>query len=140
MSPGPGIPDEHCILNKLLKEFHQSKSILGICLGHQSIAEYFGAQLVNLIDVKHGFATTLTHFSNCILFNNVPNSFKVGHYHSWVVSESSFPDSLEITSKNSDGIIMSIQHKEFDIKGVQFHPESVLTEYGMKIIENWLLS
>ena len=138
LSPGPGLPKEYPCLAQLLNKFSDTQSILGVCLGNQAISEFFGAQLDNLKDVKHGVSTSLVHFSNCPLFNDIPQSIKVGHYHSWVVSESHFPDVLEITSKNSEGLIMSVKHKEFDIRGVQFHPESILTEYGLKLIENWL--
>ena len=138
ISPGPGLPSEYPSLSQLLSQFSDTKSILGICLGNQLISDFYGAELYNLKDVMHGVSTSLVHFSNCPLFNNLPKSIKVGHYHSWAVSESYFPDELEITSKNSDGIIMSVKHKEFDVRGLQFHPESILTDYGLMFIENWL--
>jgi anthranilate synthase component 2 len=137
-SPGPGLPKEHPILQSTLQKFHFCKPILGICLGHQAIAEYFGAKLVNLSEVKHGVTSVLNHSDNCILFQNIKQKFKIGHYHSWVISKKDFPDELVVTSENSEGLIMSIQHKEYDITAVQFHPESILTENGLKLIENWV--
>lgn len=139
-SPGPGLPNEHPLLEKIIDIFYRKKSILGVCLGHQAIATYFNADIYNLSNVKHGIASTVYHKSNCSLFNNIPKSFLAGHYHSWAISPNNFPDCLEITSTNTEGIIMSIKHKEFDIKGVQFHPESVLTKYGLSLIRNWLIS
>lgn len=138
LSPGPGLPEEHPILNQILAKYHQKKSILGICLGQQSIAEFFGASLYNLSDVKHGTSSQIIHYNNSKVFNDLPLNFKVGHYHSWAVSKENFPNILTITSENTEGIIMSIKHKEFDITGLQFHPESIMTEYGLKIIKNWL--
>lgn len=138
LSPGPGLPSEHPVLLQVLDRFVGKKSILGICLGHQAIAEYFGANLSNLEQVKHGLSSSLTHFSNCILYNNLPSSFNVGHYHSWVVSKNSIPKDLIVTSENEDGLIMSFRHASYDIKAVQFHPESILTENGLNLIANWL--
>ena len=139
-SPGPGLPNEHPILEEIIDRFYKKKSILGVCLGHQAIATYFNADVFNLSCVKHGISSTVYHMNNCSLFNNIPNYFKVGHYHSWAISNESIPDCLEITSTNTDGLIMSIKHKEFDVKGVQFHPESILTQHGMSLIRNWLIS
>ena len=132
------MPKEHPILESVLDRFHSCKPILGICLGHQAIAEYFGARIVNLSVVKHGVSSVLTHSNNCILFKNIKRSFKVGHYHSWVVSKKDFPEVLEMTSENSEGLIMSIRHKKYDIAALQFHPESILTENGIGLIENWV--
>ena len=137
-SPGPGLPNEYPILNDILSKYGSSKSILGICLGQQSIAEFYGGKLDNLPDSMHGIASKITHLSNCILYKNLPASFQIGHYHSWVVSDKDFPAELEITSVNENGFIMSIKHKKYDIKAVQFHPESILTEYGLRLIKNWL--
>lgn len=140
LSPGPGLPEEHPILDKLLSKYFKTKSILGICLGQQAIAQFFDSSLENLEIVKHGITSEVTHFNNCILFKNIPKKIKVGHYHSWVVSKESLSKEFEITSENDEGIITSISHKKYDVKGVQFHPESILTEYGLKMIENWIKS
>ena len=137
-SPGPGLPKEYPILTKVLKVYGAHKSILGVCLGQQAIVEYFGGKLENLSEVKHGVSSELHHHNNCNLFANLNNIFNVGLYHSWVVSKDSFPSELEVTAVNSEGLIMAIKHREFDIKSLQFHPESILTENGLQIIENWL--
>jgi len=138
LSPGPGLPKEHPILQSTLEKFHFCKPILGICLGHQAIAEYFGARLINLSEVKHGVTSVLSHSNNCMLFQNIQTTFKIGHYHSWVVSKKNLPDEIVVTSENSEGLVMSIRHKKYDITAVQFHPESILTENGLKLIENWV--
>ena len=140
LSPGPGLPDEHKNLKKIIKQFSSTKSILGVCLGHQAIAECFGARLKNLEDVLHGVKTKISYLNTDSLLKNIPNEIKVGHYHSWVIDEKTLPICFEVTSKNEDGIIMSIRHKEYDLKGVQFHPESILTEYGLLMIKNWIQS
>jgi len=140
LSPGPGLPDEHKNLKEIIKQFSSTKSILGVCLGHQAIAECFGAKLKNLEDVLHGVKTKISFLNTDSLFKNIPNAIKVGHYHSWVIDEKTLPSCFEVTSKNEDGIIMSIRHKEYDLKGVQFHPESILTEYGLLMIKNWIFS
>ena len=140
LSPGPGLPDEHKNLKIIIKKYAPTKSILGVCLGHQAIAECFGARLKNLEDVLHGVKTKISFLNTDTLFKNIPNSIKVGHYHSWVIDEKTLPICFEVTSKNEDGIIMSIRHKEYDLKGVQFHPESILTEYGLLMIKNWIQS
>ncbi len=140
LSPGPGLPDEHKNLKEIIKQFSSTKSILGVCLGHQAIAECFGAKLKNLEDVLHGVKTKISFLNTDSLFKNIPNAIKVGHYHSWVIDEKTLPSCFEVTSKNEDGIIMSIRHKEYDLKGVQFHPESILTEYGLLMIKNWIQS
>jgi len=138
LSPGPGIPSESGLLLPLIKEYAATKSIFGVCLGQQAIAEAFGGSLTNLSKVYHGIATPVELISESILFEGLPKSFNVGRYHSWVVNESDLPASLKVTSKDSEGYIMSLEHKEFDVKGVQYHPESVLTPEGAKIIANWL--
>jgi len=140
LSPGPGLPDEHKNLKIIIKKYAPTKSILGVCLGHQAIAECFGARLKNLEDVLHGVKTKISFLNTDSLFKNIPNEIKVGHYHSWVIDEKTLPICFEVTSKNEDGIIMSIRHKEYDLKGVQFHPESILTEYGLLMIKNWIQS
>jgi len=137
-SAGPGLPDEYLILYDILDRYGSSKSILGVCLGQQAIAEFYGGKLRNLDEPMHGVFSTISHLNSCTLYKNIPLSFKIGHYHSWVVSDEDFPINLEITSVNETGLIMSIKHKEYDIKAVQFHPESILTEYGLILIKNWI--
>ena len=137
-SPGPGLPKDYPILRHILTRFGSSKSILGICLGHQAIADFYGASLDNLDCPIHGVSTKIKHLNNCNLFNKIPISFQIGHYHSWVVSKKDFPEILEITSVNENGFIMSLRHKRYNIKSLQFHPESILTDFGLNLIENWL--
>jgi anthranilate synthase component 2 len=138
LSPGPGIPSESGLLLPLIKEYAATKSILGVCLGLQAIGEAFGGDLTNLSQVYHGIATPIHLTNPSTLFEGLPNSFSVGRYHSWVVAENNFPNDLIITSKDDEGYIMSLEHKQYDVKGVQYHPESVLTPDGAKIIGNWL--
>ena len=141
LSPGPGIPDEAGLLKAVISKYAESKSILGICLGQQAIGEVFGGTLKNLDEVFHGVATKITKsVTDEVLFNKLPNEFEVGRYHSWVVSHENFPEALEITSIDESGQIMSLRHKTLDVKGVQFHPESVLTPFGKQILENWINS
>ena len=140
LSPGPGLPNEHPILKQVLSRYYNQKPILGICLGQQAIAEFFNANLENLTTVKHGVNSMVKHFNNCKLFSDIPENFKIGHYHSWVVSKINFPDELAITSENEAGIITSIKHREYDVTAVQFHPESILTEHGLQLIKNWVLA
>ena len=140
LSPGPGLPSEHSVLHKVLSRYYNKKPILGICLGQQAIAEFFNANLENLTNVKHGVFSIVKHSNNCKLFKDIPKNFKIGHYHSWVVSKINFPNELRITSENEAGIITSLNHKKHDITAVQFHPESILTEYGLLLIKNWVLS
>tara|TARA_B110000003_G_C16583130_1_gene508839 strand:+ start:472 stop:1035 length:564 start_codon:yes stop_codon:yes gene_type:complete len=140
LSPGPGLPLEHIVLNRVIERAIGKKSILGICLGHQAIAAYFGANLVNLKEVKHGVTSRLNQFNNCSLFKGIPNYFDVAHYHSWVVDERDFPECLLITSRNEEQYVMSFRHRHYDFVGLQFHPESILTDNGLQIIENWVLS
>ena len=139
LSPGPGIPEEAGLLLPLIKEYASSKSILGVCLGHQAIGEAFGAKLVNLDKVYHGVATpiTVTNGSSQIL-KGMGDTIEVGRYHSWIVSDKNLPEELDITAVDSNGFIMGLQHKQFDVQGVQFHPESVLTPNGEKMMRNWL--
>ena len=139
-SPGPGLPKEYSILNTILSKYGSSKSILGICLGQQAIAEFYGAKLENLLDPMHGITSKISHLNNCNLYKDLPISFQIGHYHSWVVCDKDFPAELEITAINDSGLIMSIKHKKYDIKAVQFHPESILTENGLQLIKNWLFN
>jgi anthranilate synthase component 2 len=138
LSPGPGIPAESGLLLPLIKEYAATKSIFGVCLGQQAIAEAFGGSLTNLTKVYHGIATPVALTGSSTLFEGLPSSFQVGRYHSWVVNESDLPTDLRITSKDAEGYIMSLEHNQFDVKGVQYHPESVLTPEGAKIIGNWL--
>jgi len=140
LSPGPGLPSEHPMLSRILEKAMGNKSILGICLGHQAIAEYFGATLANLEQVKHGVTSQLKQYKNCKVFRNLPEYFEVGHYHSWIVEKGSFPDCLVISSENEKGIITSFKHKIYDVIALQFHPESILTEQGLQMIKNWVLA
>ncbi len=139
LSPGPGIPEEAGLLLPLIKEYAASKSILGVCLGHQAIGQAFGGKLTNLSSVFHGVATScrLSGVSSQ-LFKNMPDCLEIGRYHSWVVDKEGFPEELEITAEDDNGFIMGLQHKTYDVQGVQFHPESVLTPMGEKILRNWL--
>lgn len=139
LSPGPGIPSEAGLLLPLIREYASSKSMLGVCLGHQGIGEVFGGKLVNLTTVYHGVALTC-NLRPTPLFKGLPPQIPVGRYHSWVVSEEGFPDELEITAIDDNGYIMALQHKTYDVQGVQFHPESVLTPDGETILKNWLKS
>ncbi|HMG66158.1 MAG TPA: aminodeoxychorismate/anthranilate synthase component II [Chitinophagaceae bacterium] len=139
LSPGPGIPVEAGLLLPLIKEYASSKSILGVCLGHQAIGEAFGGKLVNLSTVYHGVATNCQlSVSKSPLFKGMPPDIEVGRYHSWIVSEENFPEELEITARDENNYIMGLQHKKYDVQGVQFHPESVLTPMGENIMRNWL--
>lgn len=141
LSPGPGIPDEAGLLKPIIEKYGASKSIFGVCLGQQAIGEVYGGKLINLDDVYHGVATKIKSVvNNTVLFNGLNTSFEVGRYHSWVVAKENFPENLEITSVDENGQIMSLRHKEYDVRGVQFHPESVLTPDGMKMLENWVNS
>jgi anthranilate synthase component 2 len=144
LSPGPGLPVEAGLLLPLIKEYASTKSILGVCLGHQAIGEVFGGRLENLSNVYHGVATEMKPVNSkqltadSKLFSGLKTPFLAGRYHSWIVSKENFPDELEITAEDENGYIMALQHKKFDIQGVQFHPESVLTPDGEIIMRNWL--
>ncbi len=143
LSPGPGLPCQSGLLLSLIKEYASSKSILGVCLGQQAIAESFGGKLENLKNVYHGVATKIkvnekrTVAENDV-FKALPDELEVGRYHSWIVSKENFPEDLEITAEDENGYIMGLRHKTFDVQGVQFHPESVLTPMGEKMMRNWL--
>jgi anthranilate synthase component 2 len=147
LSPGPGLPSEAGMLLPLIKHYAASKSILGVCLGHQAIGEVFGGRLVNLSKVYHGVASpvniiqrkTITPSVSADLFNGLANGFMAGRYHSWVIDPAGFPESLEITATDASGHIMALRHKTYDVQGVQFHPESVLTPFGEVIMRNWLI-
>ena len=138
LSPGPGIPDEAGLLKAVIAKYAPTKSILGVCLGQQAIGEVFGGTLSNLDKVYHGVATMVkTSVDDELLFEGLGNEFEVGRYHSWVV-DANLPEALEATSFDENGQVMSLRHRTFDVRGVQFHPESVLTPNGKKILENWL--
>jgi len=138
LSPGPGIPSEAGLLLPLIKEYASQKSILGVCLGHQAIGEAFGAKLVNLEDVYHGVAHEIKVTSPDYIFDSLISPIEVGRYHSWIVSRENLPECLEITAIDADNRIMALRHKEFDVHGVQFHPESILTPEGAVIVKNFL--
>ncbi|OFX33184.1 MAG: aminodeoxychorismate/anthranilate synthase component II [Bacteroidetes bacterium GWF2_42_66] len=139
LSPGPGLPEEAGFLLDIIREYAPTKSILGVCLGHQAIGEVFGGKLKNMNKVLHGVATPITVTENKThLFDGLPETFAAGRYHSWIVSSENLPDCFEVTSYDNEGMIMSMQHKQYNVQGVQFHPESVLTPMGERIIENWL--
>jgi len=139
LSPGPGIPEEAGLLLPLIKMYAPTKSILGVCLGHQAIGQAFGGTLTNLSTVYHGVATSCQQSNvHSRLFEGMPNEFEIGRYHSWVVDKNGFPDELEITATDESNYIMALQHKKYDVQGVQFHPESVLTPDGETIMRNWL--
>lgn len=139
LSPGPGIPSEAGIMPELLKKYSATKSILGVCLGHQAIGEAFGGDLINLSEVLHGVSSKVT-VQKDLLFDGIPDTFSIGRYHSWVVDESTLSSDLEVIARTPDQQIMAVRHKEFDVRGVQFHPESILTENGVRIMQNWLAS
>jgi len=139
ISPGPGVPDQAGITKKMIRHFASTKSILGVCLGCQAIAEVFGGSLINLDHVYHGVATNIiVQDGDDRIFRDVPLSFTAGRYHSWVINENNFPADLKITAKDDEGMIMALTHLTYDVKGIQFHPESVLTKYGKQMLINWL--
>ncbi len=139
LSPGPGIPDEAGLLKDVIRTYAKTKSILGICLGQQAIAEVFGGAIVNLDKVYHGVSTQAkTVVDDEVLFHQIESPFEVGRYHSWAVDPNALPDSLEITSIDDNGQIMSLRHKTLDVRSVQFHPESILTPHGKTLLKNWL--
>lgn len=141
LSPGPGIPDEANLLKPLIKEYGATKSILGVCLGVQAIAEVYGGKLSNLNTVYHGVSTMIDQLEkDDAIFRGIPEKFEAGRYHSWIVDENGLPDCFKISSKDENGQIMSIFHTEHDVRGVQFHPESILTPEGELMIKNWLES
>ncbi len=138
LSPGPGIPEEAGILVSLIKKYAPAKSIFGVCLGQQAIAEAFGGTLINLSEIYHGVATESKQISEHKIFKDLPGTLEVGRYHSWAVNPENFPDELEITSVDKNGMIMSLKHKNYDVHAVQYHPESILTPKGKQILENFL--
>lgn len=140
LSPGPGIPSTAGILNNLIKELGPNKSIFGVCLGMQAIGEVYGSKLINLDTVYHGIATETTIIEKDYLFNDCPKKFMTGRYHSWAVDEKTLSQELIITAIDKNKQIMALKHKTFDVRGVQFHPESILSEYGEQMMKNWILS
>jgi anthranilate synthase component 2 len=140
LSPGPGIPDEAGLLKAIIKEYGSTKSILGICLGQQAIAEVYGGSIENLNMVYHGVSTSIKRINNDeVLYKDIPVELEVGRYHSWVVSKD-LPEDLIVTSVDHNGEIMSLRHKEHDVRAVQYHPESILTPEGKKMLKNWVES
>ncbi len=140
LSPGPGLPKDAGIMPELIKQYGSSKSILGVCLGLQAIGESYGGSLKNLETVFHGIATPINIILEDIIFNGCPKNFSVGRYHSWIINNQNLPNQLKITALDTNGNIMALKHQSHDVKGVQFHPESILSEYGELIIKNWLQS
>ena len=138
LSPGPGIPSEAGLLLDVIRTYAGRKPILGVCLGHQAIGEVFGASLENLKEVYHGVQTEGTQLGNDYIFDGLPERVMMGRYHSWVVAKDSVPESLEVTAMSDDGEIMAMRHRQYDIHGIQFHPESVLTPEGKTIVGNFL--
>ena len=139
LSPGPGVPTEAGLLLPLIKQYAATKSILGVCLGHQAIGQAFGGSLINLDTVFHGVATPIQIIKeDAPILRGLKNPVEVGRYHSWIVDEKTLPQELEITAVDDNGYIMAMQHKNYDVQGVQFHPESILTPCGEQIMRNWL--
>ena len=138
LSPGPGIPSEAGLLLDVIRTYAGKKPILGVCLGHQAIGEVFGAKLENLSDVFHGVATPCHIVADDPIFSGIPRDITIGRYHSWVVSREDLPDCLEVTAESDEGQIMALRHRELNIRGIQFHPESILTPDGKKMLQNWM--
>lgn len=139
LSPGPGIPSEAGICLDVVRRYGSKKSILGICLGHQAIGEAYGGQLTNLSTVFHGLSTpVMLSMNDDLLFRGLPGEINAGRYHSWVIDRQSLPACLEVTCHDANNLIMGLRHREYDVRGLQFHPESVLTDHGMDIMRNWL--
>ena len=138
LSPGPGLPKEAGLLMPLIRQYAETKSILGVCLGHQALGEVFGAKLENIPFVFHGVQTPVDIIAHDYLFDGIPDEILVGRYHSWIVSKENFPAGLEITAVDKAGDVMALKHRKFDLHGVQFHPESILTPEGIRIIQNFL--
>ncbi len=140
LSPGPGVPSESGILLEVIRTYAPTKPILGVCLGEQAIAEAFGGTLINLTDVHHGVSSIVDVLEDDVLFNGLDKKIEVGRYHSWAAEKSTLPDCLKITAVDEEGMIMALAHKTYDVRGVQFHPESVLTPKGEQMLKNWLTS
>jgi len=139
LSPGPGNPDDSGICNDVIRTFYQTIHIFGVCLGHQCIGEVFGAKIIRAPEPVHGKTAEIFHH-NAEIFRNMPTPFEATRYHSLIIEKESFPEELEITAETKDGLIMGIRHKKYSVSGVQFHPESIMTSEGIKIIQNWLCS
>lgn len=138
-SPGPGLPSETNAMGEIMDRYSETKAIFGVCLGMQYIAEYYGAQLINLKEIIHGIPkTTIVKDDSDILFSNIPEKFQSGRYHSWAILRNSVPNCIKVIASDEDDVIMAIRHKEFDLCGVQFHPESIMTEHGKQILKNWI--
>lgn len=140
LSPGPGVPIDAGIMMDLIRKYAPTKSILGVCLGHQAIGEVFGASIYNMDDVLHGVTTDVLVHENDGFFNNIPETFNVCRYHSWAIKPDTIGMDLKVTAVDPKGEIMAISHKEYNVKGVQYHPESILTEHGKLMMENWVKS
>jgi len=140
LSPGPGVPSESGILLEVIRTYAPTKPILGVCLGEQAIAEAFGGTLINLSEVHHGVSSMVDVLEDDVLFNGLDKKIEVGRYHSWAAEKSTLPDCLKITAVDEEGMIMALAHKTYDVRGVQFHPESVLTPKGEQMLKNWLTS
>jgi len=138
LSPGPGVPVNAGITMEVIKKYHSTKSILGVCLGHQAIGEVFGGKLKNLEKVYHGIATQLNVSEDEVLFQGLSSPYEAGRYHSWIVEKEGFPECLEVTAEDQNGIIMALRHKAYNVRGVQFHPESILTPEGKGLLKNFL--
>lgn len=138
LSPGPGLPAEAGLMPEIIRRYAGSKRMLGVCLGHQGLAESFGGELYNLPDVLHGIATDAAVVADDLLFEGLPRQFKVGRYHSWSVRPESVPAELEVTALDSNGQVLAFRHRRYHVRGVQFHPESILTEHGHQMLRNWL--
>lgn len=138
LSPGPGLPNESGIMMDLIKNYSSNKSILGVCLGHQAICESFGGKLINMQEVAHGLSKKVTILNQTGLFASIPKEIMAARYHSWVVTKESIINTFEITALGEDNLVMGVRHKKYDLLGVQFHPESILTQHGKTIISNWL--
>jgi len=138
LSPGPGLPKDAGIMPQLISKYASSKSIFGVCLGFQAIGEAFGAELENLDNVYHGIATPIQITAKDPIFESCPSGFSVGRYHSWVISNSRLPSCLQVTATDEQNNIMAARHQQYDVRGVQFHPESILSDYGETIMRNWL--
>lgn len=138
LSPGPGVPSEAGLLLDVIKHYEGKKSILGVCLGHQAIGEWYGGTMENLSSVFHGVSSKIVLHNKSCIFKGLPNMIEVGRYHSWVISTNNLPHELEVTATTKEGLIMGLRHKYYDIEGIQFHPESILTPDGKTIIQNWL--
>lgn len=137
-SPGPGLPTDAPIMNEIINRYKETKAILGVCLGHQTIVEYFGGSLINMPEVNHGREFETHIIKDDYIYSNIPKMFYSGRYHSWIVNSKNFPNELEVTSIDNKKQIMSFRHRKFDIRGVQFHPESIMTKHGGEMLKNWI--